>query len=64
MIETQTKELSARFPKIKDTVISSLINNFGVDEAVAILEVNPTLPQVIAEISKRSIPDTENINQC
>ena len=62
MIETQTKELSARFPKIKDTVIASLINNFGVDEAVAILEANPTLPQVIAEISKRSIPDTENIS--
>jgi len=60
-IEEQTKALAARFPKIKDTVIASLINNFGVDEAVVILETNPTLPQVIAEISKRNIPDVDNV---
>ena len=60
-IEEQTKALAARFPKIKDTVIASLINNFGVDEAVVILETNPTLPQVIAEISKRNIPDADNV---
>jgi hypothetical protein len=60
-IEEQTKALAVRFPKIKDTVIASLINNFGVDEAVVILETNPTLPQVIAEISKRNIPDVDNV---
>lgn len=60
-IEEQTKALAVRFPKIKDTVIASLINNFGVDEAVVILETNPTLPQVIAEISKRNISDVDNV---
>lgn len=60
-IEEQTKALAVRFPKIKDTVITSLINNFGVDEAVVILETNPTLPQVIAEISKKNIPDVDNV---
>lgn len=60
-IEEQTKALAVRFPKIKYTVIASLINNFGVDEAVVILETNPTLPQVIAEISKRNIPDVDNV---
>lgn len=61
LIEEQTKELVSRFPNIKDTVIKSLIGNFGIDEAIVILENNPTLPQVIGEISKRKIPDTDNI---
>lgn len=60
-IEEQTKILAARFPAIKDTVIASLINNFGIDEAIVILEKNPTLPEVIGEISTRKLPDTENI---
>jgi len=61
LIEEQTKELVSRFPNIKDTVIKSLIGNFGIDEAIIILENNPTLPKVIGEISKRKLPDTENI---
>ena len=61
LIEEQTKELVSRFPNIKDTVIKSLIGNFGIDEAIVILENNPTLPKVIGEISKRKLPDTENI---
>lgn len=61
LIEEQTKELVSKFPNIKDTVIKSLIGNFGIDEAIVILENNPTLPQVIGEISKRKIPDTDNI---
>ena len=60
-VEEQTKILAARFPAIKDTVIASLINNFGIDEAIVILEENPTLPGVIGEISKRNIPDTDNV---
>ena len=61
LIEEQTKELVSRFPNIKDTVIKSLIGNFGIDEAIVILENNPTLPKVIGEISKRKLPDTDNI---
>lgn len=58
-IKEQAKELFSRFPNIKETVIASLINNFGLDEAIVILENNPTLPQVIAEISKRKIPEVD-----
>lgn len=61
LIEEQTKELVSRFPNIKDTVIKSLIGNFGIDEAIVILENNPTLPKVIGEISKRKLPDIDNI---
>lgn len=61
LIEEQTKELVSRFPNIKDTVIKSLIGNFGIDEAIVILENNPTLPKVIGEISKRKLPDTDNV---
>ena len=60
-VEEQTKILAARFPAIKDTVIASLINNFGIDEAIVILEKNPALKDVLEEISKRKIPDTDNI---
>lgn len=61
LIEEQTKELVSRFPNIKDTVIKSLIGNFGIDEAIVILENNPTLPKVIGEISKRKLPDVDNV---
>lgn len=61
LIEEQTKELVSRFPNIKDTVIKSLIGNFGIDEAIVILENNSTLPQVIGEISKRKLPDVDNV---
>lgn len=61
LIEEQTKELVSRFPNIKDTVIKSLIGNFGIDEAIIILENNPTLPKVIGEISKRKLPDVDNV---
>ena len=56
-IEEQTKALAVRFPKIKDTVIAALINNFGIDEAIIILETKPSLKEVLDEIAKRSVPN-------